>query len=528
MRDITIRPEDYPDGLRLGAGRFGSGDTLSVREGVEWASETVAILGRPLGGSGFLGDLDMRIDGMVVAEGTAIDLWSQVSEVQDSDIRIGTAGLVGGVRNGIALKGGSGDEILNQGIVAGTRAAIAAGGDDLRIENTGIVLTFGNEIEEAPRYHAISITHGDATIRNEGAILGVDLGLRASEQAAIRVNSDATLELRNAATGFVGIENGTALWGGSKADEVINRGLIQGDVVLGPGKDTVTNHGAIGTWDFGSDLALGSGDDLAVNRGNIVGDLLAGRGDDLVRNSGVIEGVAHLGAGDDVVKNRGVLRGLDLGRGDDVYDDRGVGSTSRIAGGEGNDVYRVSEISLRVVEAPNQGRDTVYSSVNFHSYGEIERIVLTGSSGADAGGHDDDETIIGNDANNTLTGGKGRDRLEGEGGGDFLWGDWGKDVLVGGRGSDTLSGGKGGDVLIGGRGADTFIWWDANHAGISRTQRDVVRDFDADRDRARLLRPRPPFGGTAGFRASERRSAPTTTAATRCSRSMRTATRGRT
>ena len=468
MRDITIRPEDYSDGLRLGAGRFGSGDTLSVREGVEWASETVAILGRPLGGSGFLGDLDMRIDGMVVAEGTAIDLWSQVSEVQDSDIRIGTAGLVGGVRNGIALKGGSGDEILNQGIVAGTRAAIAAGGDDLRIENTGLVLTFGNEIEEAPRYHAISITHGDATIRNEGAILGVDLGLRASEQAVIRVNSDARLELRNSDDGLIHTEEGTSVWGGSQADAVINRGAIWGDVVLNGGDDVVRNRGTIGGEMEGATIAS---------------DLVLGSGDDFVRNQGVVMGA------------------IELGSGDDRFEGWGGSSAGDVRGGTGDDTYVLGpDADVRIRERDGEGYDTVFSSDNHRMAQHVERLVLQQRQDTRGIGNDEDNLIEGNWGDDRLsgrrgddrieggrgdddiTGGRGRDDLIGDRGGDELRGGRGKDVLDGGRGADWLEGGTGGDKLSGGRGADTFVWTEVGDAGTSRTQRDVVRDLDAGWD----------------------------------------------
>ena len=473
----VISPEDYAFGERYGVGRFGSGDTLTVRDGLVWSSETSAILAQPLGGTGYLGDLDMRLFGLVVSEAVAIDLWSAVTEVHGSDIYLGTPGFVGGFSDGIVLRGGSDNEIVNRGGIGGTRNAIAAGGDDLRIENHGGILTYGDEIGEAPRYHAISILYGDATITNTGFILGVDLGLSASRQAAIRVGEDAELDLRNDASGLIWAGDGTSIRGGSMGDTVVNRGAIHGDVVLGTGDDEVRNFGEIGSAASGdvlrSEVRLGGGDDVLVNRGTIWGDIDLGSGDDRYEETFDTDG-------------RGAIRG---GRGDDTYVVKPLGD-------------------LEIVERRGEGFDTVRSFGSIDAPDHVERIVLLPGYGdlATARGNDTDNEIVGRawedhlrggrgadqlrgrDGDDDMFGGRGWDLLKGGQGDDWLRGDRGEDVLKGGRGSDRLIGGKGGDKLVGGRGADTFIWRSEDEAGVGRDQRDVVTDFDAGFDSLRLRR----------------------------------------
>lgn len=47
-------------------------------------------------------------------------------------------------------------------------------------------------------------------------------------------------------------------------------------------------------------------------------------------------------------------------------------------GGDGNDVYRISQSDLMIEEALNEGSDTVCSTVNFTLSSNIEELVLTG------------------------------------------------------------------------------------------------------------------------------------------------------
>jgi len=110
--------------------------------------------------------------------------------------------------------------------------------------------------------------------------------------------------------------------------------------------------------------------------------------------------------------NRGTVEGSILfGNGNDVFDGRGGVVTGDVSGGEGNDTYRVSDATLRLIEAPDRdngegtifsgGMDTVQSSVDWTlgEYFEVLELVgkaVTGVGNALA------NTITGNEGNNVL------------------------------------------------------------------------------------------------------------------------------
>lgn len=75
------------------------------------------------------------------------------------------------------------------------------------------------------------------------------------------------------------------------------------------------------------------------------------------------------------------------------------------------------------------------------------------------------------------------DTAYGGGGNDMMMGKGGNDVLDGGTGDDILVGGAGNDDLRGDSGRDTFVF---DAALNSRTNVDVIRDFDVRFDRIQL------------------------------------------
>jgi Ca2+-binding RTX toxin-like protein len=102
----------------------------------------------------------------------------------------------------------------------------------------------------------------------------------------------------------------------------------------------------------------------------------------------------------------------------------------KMTGNAGNDTYYVDSFKDVVIEAKNQGTDTVYSSVQFITGGQyIENVTLTGVLNSYA---------VGNALNNVLNGNSG------------------KNNLTGGAGNDTLNGGKGADGMTGGIGNDIY------------------------------------------------------------------------
>lgn len=182
-------------------------------------------------------------------------------------------------------------------------------------------------------------------------------------------------------------------------------------------------------------------------------------------------------------------------------------------GGEGNDSYYVDNAGDEVIEAENEGNDTIYSSISYELPDNVENLTLIGSGNINAVGNSLDNVITGNDGDNiidgvsgtnTLYGGKGNDTyiinesnkndvivenldegsdtvqstvtyglganienlvLAGEneinGNGNnldnYIQGNSANNVLMGGAGKDILYGNGGNDTLIGGTGDDTYL-----------------------------------------------------------------------
>ena len=162
---------------------------------------------------------------------------------------------------------------------------------------------------------------------------------------------------------------------------------------------------------------------------------------------------------------------LDGGVGDDTLD--GGAGGDRLLGGVGNDVYIVADAGDAVVEAVDEGFDTVRTTRASYALGaNVERLSFIGSGGFSG---------TGNGLNNILEGGDGGVKLDGGVGDDFVGGGLGNDSLLGGAGDDILSSGGGRDTIDGGAGEDK-VWMagDAYDAftvkRISATET-VVTDF---------------------------------------------------
>ncbi len=194
-----------------------------------------------------------------------------------------------------------------------------------------------------------------------------------------------------------------------------------------------------------------------------------------------------------------VVNGSD---GDDSLTGNGFGST--LKGGAGDDLYTVKGVADLVVEAPDNGYDSVTSSFDYALNDNVEVLRLTGEARVGSGndldnrifgnavsnvlrgaggddviqGLDGNDTIRGDDGDDSLRGGDGADALYGGAGNDLLSGGDGADILQGAAGADTLEGGAGGDTMSGGSGADIFRFRD----DWVKWERDVITDFTRGTD----------------------------------------------
>jgi Ca2+-binding RTX toxin-like protein len=163
------------------------------------------------------------------------------------------------------------------------------------------------------------------------------------------------------------------------------------------------------------------------------------------------------GSANDIIYGNGGNDTLSGFAGNDTLD--GGPGNDRMVGGTGNDVYIVDSGGDTVIEYPNEGIDTIKTSLTSYSLANmpnVENLTYTGSSNA---------TLAGNGANNYLQGGNGNDRI------------------TGGAGDDTIAGGGGKDTLSGGAGADVFVF---DTAPNSTTNVDMINDFTHAVDKIRL------------------------------------------
>ncbi|WP_324779516.1 calcium-binding protein [Thiobacillus sedimenti] len=139
--------------------------------------------------------------------------------------------------------------------------------------------------------------------------------------------------------------------------------------------------------------------------------------------------------GQETLASSGSLRFI---LGDNDMLDGGVGA-DQMSGGSGNDSYTVDNLGDVLTERPNEGVDTVRSSISYTLGENLENLGLLGTAALDGTGNSLNNLLMGNAGNNVLHG------------------DAGADTLIGYAGNDRLDGGTGNDFLYGGQGNDTYV-----------------------------------------------------------------------
>ena len=407
--------------------------------------------------------------GQFYAEGRVALALSGASQAYNSGLIAGSSAVIMG------LNGASGGASLtNEGRILSNHFDDAA--NDIRhnngvlIEglNTQLINAAGGLISAVSSEGAGVRMHGigaASVLKNHGVIqsihdFGVNMSTVYSGLAMIRVHNWG--QISGGDGSFLGSQN---------ADEVLNRGVMNGSVLMGGGDDLFDNRfgTVIGDWDggAGNDIYQGTLDSQVTGwvRGGIGDDLLVGGlhddtmyGDDGADRLYGREGNDSLygGAGADVLLGEA---------GDDVLD--GGEDVDQMRGGLGDDAYYVDRAGDVIVELAGEGIDTVFASSNYTLAANVENGFVNVTGG---------RTLTGNAQNNILTGNAGNDTLNGLAGNDELIGNGGNDVLNGGAGADVLTGGAGNDRFVFSSVADT-AW--ATYDTITDLQANDIIDLSA-------------------------------------------------
>lgn len=271
-------------------------------------------------------------------------------------------------------------------------------------------------------------------------------------------------------------EDADFLTGTPGADEI--HALGGNDTVDGAGGHDILRGGDGADSLFGgllNDLLVGDGGNDSLYGGADIDTLRGEDGDDLL-SGGAGGDSLNGGVGNDTLLGGERWDSLIGGQGNDWLD--GGIDNDQMFGLAGDDTYVVDHIGDRVYEVPDEGNDTVRSSIDFALTPNVETLILTGTADLSGTGNGLSNSLNGNSGNNALEGGLGNDSLYGWDGNDSLSGGNDHDRLSGGNGADTLTGGHGQDVLGGGAGADAFVF-----SSVLVNGHDHVVDFQHGTDR---------------------------------------------
>jgi Ca2+-binding RTX toxin-like protein len=151
----------------------------------------------------------------------------------------------------------------------------------------------------------------------------------------------------------------------------------------------------------------------------------------------------HAGDNDDVITTAGGVDTLNGGGGNDSLN--GGAGADLFNGGAGDDLFFVDDAGDSTTEAAGEGRDVVYSFVNYTLTAGMEIEVLSAISAAastplELTGNELRQEIYGNEGANIIDGGGGEDYLAGFGGDDTYIVDHGSDYIyeAASEGRDTV------------------------------------------------------------------------------------------
>ena len=355
---------------------------------------------------GSISDVTLQIFGSIFSGGSGVDFWGSlggISVYNNSTIFVGASGVVSGASNGIKAESGSGNQILNDGLISGGIGIESYGGANSVIRNAGTIT---------------GLTSFGIWVQGE-----VDTG--SSPNSVITNLASGSISGATAAIQLMDSVGGSSITNYGLISSSLGLGIDLGEVFAGQSVVGVVNHGTI----------EGGG-----------GSYLGSANADTITNRGLMAGTVNMGAGNDSLDNRrGTIEGdVDLGDGNDVLDNRAGFVSGSIFGGLGDDQFFLNAFEEEVID----GGAGVGDTLDFRGLAAAT-VALDGSianSGSAAGdiyigieninGSNFNDVLIGNNAANRLMGLQGADRLTGGDGADVLRGGIGVDTLVGGAGND--------------------------------------------------------------------------------------------
>jgi Ca2+-binding RTX toxin-like protein len=339
------------------------------------------------------------------------------------------------------------------------------------VDNTITVHATGIVTSDNSTGIMVSVSEGTFRLTNYGFIHGNydDYGVwlnSASDVAnhgvivgGVLMNTNGAVTLRNYGTisGHDWAVNGAGL-----SDKlVVNAGILDGNVALGFGNDTLDSRtGAVYGVVFGNSgddrLLLGSTDDT-LDGGAGADELVGGGGYDYASYasaSGV--GVTaylvapRLNTGDAFGDTYDGIEGLigsqhaDVLGGDNSANViRGGGGADTMRGYGGDDRFFVDVAGDSVIEAANGGFDRVFAGATYTlaAAAEVEVLSTLGTATTTVvslTGNGFDNVMMGNAAGNQLSGLAGADNINGYAGNDRIYGGLGLDTMTGGAGLDNF------------------------------------------------------------------------------------------
>ena len=181
----------------------------------------------------------------------------------------------------------------------------------------------------------------------------------------------------------------------------------------------------------GGDTLIGGDGNDALGGGAGTDSIVGGTGDDSVGGGGENDTVDGGDGNDQLICGTGADSLIGGGGNDRFIVVNADHGQDTMAGGGGDDSYDVDDAGDVVIELPDQGTDTIYSTLASVTLPDnVENLVLYDGPANIRG--------IGNALDNSLQGSTGATELRGLAGNDTLEGDpYQSDTLIGGAGNDT-------------------------------------------------------------------------------------------